>query len=65
MTNSGLLVTADGQTWHSQIWQVESAEQSETMTDVAWALADRPEDWVCERVYWGEQALTTFVIHRS
>jgi hypothetical protein len=57
-----LLVTAGGATWHSQIWQIESAEQTETMADVAWALADRLEDWVCERVYWGEQAIATFVI---
>jgi len=57
-----LLVTAAGATWHSQLWQIESAEQLETMTDVAWALADRLEDWVCERVYWGEQPLATFII---
>jgi len=57
-----LLVTAAGATWHSQLWQIESAEQMETMADVAWDLANRLEDWVCERVYWGEQAIATFVI---
>jgi hypothetical protein len=57
-----VLVRADGATWHSQIWQIELADLMETMSDVAWALADRLEDWVCECVYWGEQAQATFVI---
>jgi hypothetical protein len=32
-----LLITAAGSTWHSQIWQIEAAEQLETMNAVAWA----------------------------
>jgi hypothetical protein len=57
-----VLVAAAGSTWHSQIWQVESAEQRQTLSEVAWHLANQLEDWVCERVYWGEQAIARFVI---
>ena len=57
-----VLVEAAGSTWQSPIWQVESAEQLETLSEVAWDLANRLEDWVCEQVYWGEQAIARFVI---
>ena len=57
-----VLVEAAGSTWHSQLWQPESSEQPQTLGQVAWDLADRLEDWVCEEVYWGEQAIAKFVI---
>jgi hypothetical protein len=57
-----LLIVARDSTWHSQIWQIEMAEQMPTLGDVAWDLANRLEDWVCERVYWGEQALARIAI---
>jgi hypothetical protein len=57
-----LLVTAAGETWHSSLWQVELAEQLETLGQVAWTLADQLEDWVAEAVYWGEHAVADVVI---
>jgi hypothetical protein len=57
-----VLVDAAGSTWQSQIWQLELADQRQTLAEVAWELADRLEDWVCESVYWGEQAIARFVI---
>jgi hypothetical protein len=57
-----VLIAAAGATWHSQIWDIDTAEQLETLAEVAWALADRLEDWVCEAVYWGEQAIARVAI---
>jgi hypothetical protein len=56
------LVEAAGSTWASSIWQLEAAEQLETLADVAWRLADQLEDWVSEDLYRGEQALARAVI---
>jgi hypothetical protein len=57
-----VLVEAAGSTWQSQIWQAEAAGHLQTLGEVAWELANRLEDWVCEQVYWGEQAVARFVI---
>jgi hypothetical protein len=52
-----VLVEASDATWQAQLWALEAAESLRTMGDVAFFLADRLEDWVCERVYWGEQVI--------
>jgi len=57
-----VLVVASGSSRHSQIWDIVSAEQVETLADAAYALADRLEDWVCECVYWGERPSARFEI---
>ncbi len=57
-----VLIEAAGSTWHSAIWRIETAEQLQTLSDVAWNFADQLEDWVCEDVYWGEQAIANVVI---
>jgi hypothetical protein len=57
-----VLVRALGATWHSRLWQPETAWATETMGKAAHALADQLEDWVCELVYWGEQALAKVII---
>jgi hypothetical protein len=57
-----VLVDAAGSVWQSQIWQLELADQLQSLGEVARELADRLEDWVCEQVYWGEQAIARFVI---
>jgi hypothetical protein len=57
-----LLVRVEDSTWHSQIWMPDMAEQLDTLAEVAGWLADRLEGWVCECVYWGEQAIARAII---
>lgn len=57
-----LLVATPGSVWHSQIWQLETADQLATLGAVAQRVADAMEDWVCEDVYWGEQAMARVLI---
>ena len=57
-----LLVTAAGSTWHSRVWAPAAAAALFTMAEVAVQLADHLEDWVCEDVYRGEQAVVKAVI---
>lgn len=44
------------------IWDPVGGEQTETHGEVAYLLADRLEDWVCEDFAWGEQRIAQAVI---
>ncbi|MBT0767566.1 hypothetical protein KIH74_01435 [Kineosporia sp. J2-2] len=52
-----LRVMAAGRTWHGAFWFGPEADPEETLGEVAYYLADRLEDWVCEDVAWGEQRI--------
>ena len=52
-----LLVSAAGATWRSAFWFGTDPDPEETLGEVAYFLADRLEDWVCESVAWGEQRI--------
>ncbi|GAA3631131.1 hypothetical protein GCM10022223_56410 [Kineosporia mesophila] len=50
-------VTALGKTWQAAFWFGPQADPEETLGEVAYYLADRLEDWICEEVAWGEQRI--------
>jgi hypothetical protein len=57
-----LVHTTDESSWSCQIWDPVGGEQTETHGEVAYLLADRLEDWVCEGFAWGEQRIAHAVI---
>jgi len=52
-----LVTTSSGRSWRSAFWFGPLADPEETLGEVAFFLADRLEDWVCEDVVWGEQRI--------
>ena len=62
------LVTVLRRTWKGAIWTIDGVAPEDTLDDIAFALADRLEDWSCENVFWGEQRIANYTIparHRS
>ena len=49
-------------TWHSKLWEPDTAAPDDTLDDIAFTLADSMEDWVSECLAWGEQRIATYVI---
>jgi hypothetical protein len=57
-----LLVRTTDATWHAPLWQPMMTGVLATVGEVVHHLADRLEDWVCEDVYWAEQAVANVSI---
>jgi hypothetical protein len=56
-------VSARGEVFESQMWGTGSADDEATLAEVAWDLASRLEDWVCETAFgWGEQRTAEYTI---
>lgn len=52
-----LRLTVADRIWESAFWFGPQDDPEETLGEVAYFLADRLEDWVCEEVAWGEQRI--------